>query len=355
MKETIKNMAAYEAELPVAEVKATYGVSHVARLSANESPYGPSPKVGPAIRDVSDDVLGFYPDGQATALRQAVAKLEQVNPDSLVFGAGADELIELLTRVILTPNDNVIVPNPTFGEYAMHAQIEQTTTKSIPVNQETGHVDFDAMFDAVDEHTTMVWLANPNNPTGVFETRSDILSFLQKLPQSVVLVVDEAYYDFVDQIDATVIRDVKDYPNLVVLRTLSKAYGLANLRIGYGVMQEPLYQVMQAVRLPYNLNTYQITGAVAALSDQLYLQSVVAKVKSEREKFEQFLTKHQFKYYQSQTNFLWIKVGDAKRVGEALLSEGYQINDRLNAEWIRIALGTLSDNEGMQRILLRTE
>lgn len=352
MKETIKNMAAYEAEVSVEQVKATYDVSYVARLSANESPYGSSPKVGPAIRSVSDDVLGFYPDGQATELRQAVAKLEQVNLDSLVFGAGADELIELLTRVVLTPNDNIIVPHPTFGEYAIHTRIEQATTKFVSVNQDTGHVDFDAMLHAVDEHTAMVWLANPNNPTGVFETRLDILSFLQKLPQSVILVVDEAYYDFVDQVDATVIRDVQDYPNLVVLRTLSKAYGLANLRVGYGVMQEPLYHAVQAVRLPYNLNTYQITGAVAAINDQDYLQSVVAKVKSERQKFEHFLTVHHFKYYQSQTNFLWIKVGNTKKYGERLLSQGYQVNDRLNAEWIRIALGTASDNERICQILL---
>ncbi|AFS40048.1 MULTISPECIES: histidinol-phosphate transaminase [Leuconostoc gelidum group] len=352
MKESIKNMKAYQAELPAEAVKAKYGLSHLARLSANESVYGPSPKVYQAIRATADDILGYYPDGQATVLREAVAKHDHVAPESLVFGVGADELIQLLTRTVLTPGSNIIIPDPTFGEYAMHAQIEQADTKKIPVKLETGQVDFDAMLAAVNEKTSMVWLANPNNPTGVFEKRSDILAFLEKLPKTVILVVDEAYYDFVDEPDATVAIDVKNYTNLVVLRTLSKAYGLANLRVGYGIMQEPLYGVMQAVRLPYNLNTYQIVGATAAVEDQNYLNQVVTKTQVERKQFQTFLRDNNLTFYDSQTNFIWIKVGDTKKVGEYLLSQGYQVNDHLNSEWIRIALGTAEDNVGMRKAIL---
>jgi histidinol-phosphate aminotransferase len=220
------------------------------------------------------------------------------------------------------------------------------------VKLETGQVDFDAMLAAVDEKTSMVWLANPNNPTGVFEKRSDILAFLEKLPKTVILVVDEAYYDFVDEPDATVAIDVKNYTNLVVLRTLSKAYGLANLRVGYGIMQEPLYGVMQAVRLPYNLNTYQIVGATAAVEDQNYLNQVVTKTQVERKQFQTFLRDNNLTFYDSQTNFIWIKVGDTKKVGEYLLSQGYQVNDHLNSEWIRIALGTAEDNVGIRKAIL---
>ncbi len=352
MKKSIKNLAAYEAEIPAEVVKAKYGLQHLARLSANESVYGPSPKVAQAIKATSDDILGYYPDGQATLLRQAVAELDDVDPENLVFGVGADELIQLLTRTILTPGTNMIVPDPTFGEYALHAQIEQAETKKVPVNVKSGHVDFKAMLAAVDDKTAMVWLANPNNPTGVFEPVADILAFLDKLPKSVVLVVDEAYYNFADESDATVAQYVKDYANLVVLRTLSKAYGLANLRVGYGIMTDPLYRVMQAVRLPYNLNTYQIIGGTAAVKDQAYLSEVVAKVQSERIKFQKFLHHNDVTFYDSQTNFIWIKVGDTKKVGAYLLSKGYQVNDRLNKEWIRIALGTPEDNEGMRQALL---
>ncbi|WP_294974732.1 histidinol-phosphate transaminase [uncultured Leuconostoc sp.] len=352
MKESIKNMKAYQAELPAEVVKAKYGLSHLARLSANESVYGPSPKVAQVIKTTADDILGYYPDGQATALREAVAKHDQVAPDNLVFGVGADELIQLLTRTVLTPGANIVIPDPTFGEYAMHAQIEQADTKKIPVTLATGQVDFDAMLAAVDENTEMVWLANPNNPTGVFEKRTAILAFLEKLPKAVILVVDEAYYDFVDEPDATVAKDVENYTNLVVLRTLSKAYGLANLRVGYGIMQEPLYGVMQAVRLPYNLNTYQIIGGTAAIKDQDYLNQVVTTTQVERKLFQTFLRDNNLTFYDSQTNFIWIKVGDTAKVGEYLLSQGYQVNDHLNSEWIRIALGTAEDNAGMREAIL---
>ncbi|WP_220738734.1 histidinol-phosphate transaminase [Leuconostoc miyukkimchii] len=352
MKESIKNMTAYQAELPAETVKTKYGLNRLARLSANESVYGPSPEVVKAIQASADDILGYYPDGQATLLREAVAKHDAVDPENLVFGVGADELIQLLTRTVITPGSNIIVVDPTFGEYAMHAQIEQADTKKIPINTATGHVDFEAMLAAVDNNTTMVWLANPNNPTGVFEKRVDILSFLEQLPKSVILVVDEAYYDFVSESDATVATDVKTYENLVVLRTLSKAYGLANLRVGYGIMQDPLYSVMQAVRLPYNLNTYQIVGGTAAIEDQSYLNEVVDKTRAERDKFQVFLRDNEFTFYDSETNFIWIKVGDTKKVGEYLLSKGYQVNDRLNPEWIRIALGTADDNVGIQSALL---
>lgn len=353
MKKTVKALAAYQAELPVETVKAKYGLQHLARLSANESVYGPSPKVAQAVRAVSDDILGYYPDGQATELREAVAELNHVDPQHLVFGAGADELIELLTRVVLEPGSNIIIPNPTFGEYAMHAQIEQSTTNKIPVNVDNGHVDFDAILDAIDDKTAMVWIANPNNPTGVFETTSSIKRFLDKLPANITLVVDEAYYDFVDEPDATVAPLVAEYTNLVVLRTLSKAYGLANLRVGYGIMQDPLYSAMQAVRLPYNLSTYQIAGGTAAVLDQEYLQKNVQRFQVERQKFQDFLTKNKFKFYESQANFIWIKVGETKKVGQKLLEQGFQVNDRLNPEWIRIALGTPEDNAELKLAFLK--
>ncbi|MDR3191060.1 MAG: histidinol-phosphate transaminase [Lactobacillaceae bacterium] len=352
MKASIEQLEAYTAELPAEAVKAKYGLTHLARLSANESVFGPSPKVGAAIKAVADDVLNYYPDGQATLLRDAVAKLDQVAPDNLIFGAGADELIQLLTRTILTPGSNIIVPKPTFGEYALHAQIEEADTKRVPVDEATGHVDFAALLAAVDDHTAMIIVANPNNPTGVFEEPATIIEFLQKLPQTVTLIVDEAYYDFVDQPGASVAPYVAQYENLVVLRTLSKAYGIANLRVGYGIMQDPLYTALQAVRLPYNLSTYQIAGGTAAIEDQAYLKTVTAQIKVERAKWQAFLAANDIRFYESQANFIWMRVGDTKKVGAELLAQGFQVNDRLNPEWIRIAIGTPEDNAKLQVTLL---
>ena len=242
------------------------------------------------------------------------------------------ELIQLITRTILTLESEMIVADPTFGEYALHADIEPAKTVKVPVNAIDGHVAFEAILAAVTDKTTMVWLANPNNPTGVFEKSADIELFLTKLPSTVTLVVDEAYYDFVDEPNATVAPLVAQYQNLVVLRTLSKAYGLANLRIGYGIMQDPLYTAMQAVRLPYNLSTYQIVGGTAAILDQEYLKRNVATFQSERTKFQKFLCDQGLMFYESQANFFWVKVGEVKKVGQALLQAGYQVNDRLNSE-----------------------
>ncbi|CAK1239554.1 histidinol-phosphate transaminase [Fructobacillus tropaeoli] len=353
MKKSVAALKAYQAEQPLAAIKDQYQLETLARLSANESVYGPTPKVKEALAAVTFDRLNYYPDGSAQKLRQAVAQLNQVDPEMLVFGVGADELIQLLTRLALEPGQNIIVPAPTFGEYAIHAQIEQAETKSVAIDANTGHVDFEGILAAVDDQTSMVWLANPNNPTGVLESAGDIQGLLQQLPESVYLVVDEAYIDFADTSDNTVVPLLADYPNLIILRTLSKAYGLANLRIGYGMMDVALAQKLNAVRLPYNLSDFQIEAGTAAVLDQDYLQKTVAKVQAERNKFEDFLRENQFEFYPSQTNFLWVQVGDAKRYGQALLKEGLQISQRLSPSWVRITLGQSADNERMRQLLVK--
>ncbi|CAK1247769.1 histidinol-phosphate transaminase [Fructobacillus cardui] len=353
MKKSVAALKAYQAEQPLEAIKDQYQLETLARLSANESVYGPTPKVKEALAAVTFDRLNYYPDGSAQKLRQAVAQLNQVDPEMLVFGVGADELIQLLTRLALEPGQNIIVPAPTFGEYAIHAQIEQAKTKSVAVDASTGHVDFEGILAAVDDQTSMVWLANPNNPTGVLESAADIQGLLQQLPESVYLVVDEAYIDFADTSDNTVVPLLADYPNLIILRTLSKAYGLANLRIGYGMMDATLAQKLNAVRLPYNLSDFQIEAGTAAVLDQDYLQKTVAKVQAERNKFEDFLRENQFEFYPSQTNFLWVQVGDAKPYGQALLKEGLQISQRLSPSWVRITLGQPADNERMRQLLVK--
>ncbi|WEV53869.1 histidinol-phosphate transaminase [Leuconostocaceae bacterium ESL0723] len=352
MKDSVRKLEAYQAETPIEAVKDRYNLDHLARLSANESVAGPSPKVKAALKTALEDLdLNYYPDGQATVLREAIADLNQVPADNLVLGVGADELIQLLTRVVLTPGSNMVVPDPTFGEYGIHGDIEQVTTKKVPVNPEDGHIDFKALRDAVDDQTEMVWLANPNNPTGVFEPVAKIQAFLEDLPADVVLVVDEAYFDFVKDANKTVAPLVAQYPNLVVLRTLSKAYGLANVRVGYGIMQDPLYTAMQAVRLPYNLSNLQMAAGTAAVQDQDYLKQVVSDVWTERDKFQNFLADNQIPFYDSQANFVWLDVGDAPKVGQQLLERGYQIKSSSSPSWVRIALGTPAENAGLQEAL----
>lgn len=350
MKPTIKNIQPYIAEAPVQAIQQAYHLDHIARLSANENVYGASPKVYEALQQLNQDVLNYYPDGNANDLRQALSQLTGIAAEKFLFGNGADELISLISRVFLTSDSNIVIQAPTFGAYRTEANIEGAEVRAIPVFEQNGHTDFSGMLNAIDEKTSLVWLVNPNNPTGVFEPVTDIENFLNQLPPDVVLVVDEAYYDFVNNQTATALPLLENHDNLIVVRTLSKAYGLANLRIGWLATNAAIHRDINAIRAPYNLSSYQIAGGVAAIEDQDYLQKVVAGIQDERTKWLAVLDSLNVPYYVSDTNFLWFKVADAKRLGEQLLSQGVQVNSRLNPQWIRIAIGLPEDNLLAQKI-----
>ncbi|CAK8053601.1 histidinol-phosphate transaminase [Eupransor demetentiae] len=351
MKAFVKKLKAYKAEVTVEEIKKKYGLSKLVRLSSNESVYGPSPKAIEAIKGIDLSQLNYYPDGQAGPLRRAVAQQEGVAEDSLVFGDGGDEIIELLTRTILTPGSEMIVPDPTFGEYVIHAEIEGAKTVAVPIKAATGQIDFAGMLKRVNNQTALIFLANPNNPTGVQEKVADIEAFLKDLPNNVILVVDEAYYEFSGNAQASCVSLVAKYPNLVVLRTVSKAYGLANLRVGYAILPEKLAGILQAVRLPYNLSNFQITGAAAAIQDQDFLAQVVSKVAKEREIFQAFLKEVSIKFYPSTANFIWFEMKDSARLAERLLQSGYQVKSSLDPNHIRLTLGKPEDNQAIRTII----
>ncbi|HEY4399900.1 MAG TPA: histidinol-phosphate transaminase [Lactobacillaceae bacterium] len=342
MKPQVRTLAAYQPEVPN---------PHVVRLSANENVFGASPKVAEALQNFLADTINYYPDGQATPLRQALSQLTGIAAEKFVLGVGLDEIIQLLSRVLLTPTANIVTATPTFSEYELHADIEGSHTKAVPV-LEDGHVDFAGMLAAVDEQTALVVLTNPNNPTGVFESVADITSFLDKLPREVTLFVDEAYFEFVAEEVATVLPLVAQYENLVVGRTLSKAYGLANLRVGYAVMNEPLLSAMQAVRLPYNLSTFQQTAAVTAVRDQAYLRNVVTVVQQEREQWQTFLREQGYDFYASQGNFVYVAVSDAKRYAQELLAAGFQVKAYPAVQRLRFSMGAPADMARMRAVFL---
>ncbi|WP_395319839.1 histidinol-phosphate transaminase [Fructilactobacillus frigidiflavus] len=352
MKANLAQLTNYQGELPIAALKKQFKLNQLVRLSANESSFGPSPQVVQALQATDFSQLNRYPDGSATALRTEIAKLEGINPQQIVFGTGADELIELICRVTLTNQGNMVQVSPTFGEYGIQAQIEGTELREIPVNENTGKVEFAKLKAAIDERTELIWLANPNNPTGVFEDPQAIQTFLRDLPSQTVLVLDEAYIEFVNEAAPSVIKLVAQFPNLVVLRTLSKAYGLANLRIGYGVASGKMLNALQSIRLPYNLSNFQIAGGKAALTDQAYVHKVVQVVQQERQQWEAFLQRHLFTFYPSAANFMFVKVQNAQRVGDYLLQNGYQVKYPVQRDWLRITIGKPADNQAVRNLLL---
>lgn len=351
VKEAIKKLKPYIPEKTIAEIKQEQGLTKLIRLSANENAWGTSPKVAQAILDWGVKDANRYPDSEMTALRQTIASGLNVAPDTLVFGDGLDEIIQLLSRTLLSPDDEVILTQPTFSEYALHAEIEGAKIVDVPVDS-NGTTDLAGMLAAITPATSMVWLCNPNNPTGTYVTHQAIAEFMSKVPQTVTVIVDEAYIDFVTaEKQASVTDLLPQFDNLVVLRTFSKAYGLANFRVGFAVVAPQLAKILQTVRLPYNLSTFAEIAAEAAYSDQQFVQQVVETIADERQKWLSFFKELGLLYYPSQANFVFFKIDDASTLSQKLLSHGYLVRTGLGPDWLRITVGQPADNQAVQQLI----
>ncbi|MFD0896726.1 histidinol-phosphate transaminase [Loigolactobacillus binensis] len=352
LKKTVSQLQPYVPETPLPELEKKLGLTSVVRLSANENPFGTSPQVQQALQDWDFSNSRYYPDGDASALRQAVADYVKVAPERLLFGNGLDEVIELVSRTFLENGDEVLELGPTFSEYKLHAQIEDTIVRDVPV-QSDGSADLPALAAAITAQTKLIWLCNPNNPTGTAVTCAAIAKFMAQVPQNVLVLIDEAYMDFVDDLATyTALPLLNDYSNLMVLRTFSKAYGLANFRVGYAVMPPKLAPSLQSVRLPYNLGAVAQLAAQTALADQDFLQSTVTRVKKARQQWQAFLQQHDFTFYRSQANFTFFQAPNALKLADYLLQHGFIVRTGLRPDWLRITFGTSEQNTQLQRLIL---
>ncbi|MGO2299420.1 histidinol-phosphate transaminase [Paucilactobacillus nenjiangensis] len=354
MKDNIKNLKAYVPEEPLDVLMERYGLDRVVRLSANENPFGTSPKVRDTITN-SFLESNRYPDGSAEKLRETVSNFYQVAQEQLVFGVGLDEIISLINRTFLTDGDEVLLNAPTFSEYALNAEIEEAVPVYVPVKSD-GHIDFDALKQAINDKTKLIWICNPNNPTGTYEDLAAITEFVKTVPEDVLVVIDEAYLEFVtDETDNSAMHLVNDYENLVVLRTFSKVYGLANFRVGFGVFSPKLANYMQTVRLPYNLNSMSQQVAVTALQDQDFVKKTVQKTKEERELWEDWLRENKIIFYHSQANFVFIQLDNANKVAEYLKTKGFLVRNGLQPGWLRITIGNTEDNLQIRDLILEAQ
>lgn len=350
MKKVIEQLQPYIPEKPLNTLKNELGLKKLVRLSANENPYGTSPKVKEAVVNWAYDLSNRYPDGDATELRDLIAEKFSLDPKQIVFSVGLDEMIVMLSRVFLEPGDEELISTPTFSEYALHAEIEEAKIKQVPV-LENGGIDFKKMLAAINDKTRLVWICNPNNPTATYETVADIENFVKQVPASTMVLVDEAYIDFVDQDNASAMDLTKKYPNIVVMRTFSKAYGLANFRVGYAVFAKETAEEMQKVRLPYNVNSVAQEAATAAFKDQEFVNAVVSKNTEQRKYLEQFFDQIGIKYYPSQANFIFFKYQDASGLADYLLHNGYLIRTGLAPDKLRITVGTQADNQAITKLI----
>ncbi|KRL03962.1 histidinol-phosphate transaminase [Liquorilactobacillus oeni] len=353
MKEQIKAIENYIPEEPLAQVKKRLGLKKLIRLSANENPFGTSSKVKEAILNWNFAESNRYPDGDASQLRQVIAAKLKVPSNHLVFGVGLDEIIMLLSHVFLENGDEIILTKPTFSEYALHAQIEGAKVVEVPCNAKSGGHDFAGMLTKITSKTKLIWLCNPNNPTGVYERPSVIENFIAHVPKDILVIIDEAYIHYVTDVDSpSFLPLLSKYPNTILMRTFSKVYGLANYRVGYAVMSAKLAAYMQSVRLPYNLSALSQIAALAALKDQKFVKKSVNKTQKERKAWETFFESQGIKYFHSQANFIFFKYPGANKLADFLLKNGYQIRRGFSDEWLRLTIGTTADGGKLRTLFL---
>lgn len=349
-KKVFDQMAPYKPGKQTEEVMKEYGLTKIVKLASNENPFGYSDKVKDAIPSLAKN-FEIYPDGNTTGLREVLAKKLQVNHEQLVFGCGSDEVIDIICSTFLEEGTNIVTAIPTFSQYKHHALIQGSEVKEIPLLN--GYHDLQGMLHAIDNKTKIVWLCTPNNPTGCLINEASLEIFMEECPSDVLVVVDEAYYEYVTADNAPdAIRALDKYPNLIVLRTFSKAYGLAGLRIGYGVANEKITTLLNITRGPFNTTSVAQGAAIVAVEDTDFLNKALDETSINKQAFLTFLDELELDYYDSETNFVFVKLptsGDA--LFEYLLSKGYIIRSGEalgHPNGVRITIGKKEDMAQLQ-------
>jgi len=345
-RDNIDTIKPYEPGKPIEEVQRELGLKKVIKLASNENPLGTSKKVLAAITRAAKDAY-LYPDGGTYRIKKNLSKFLGVKQTEIILGNGSNEIIEFLLRGFVLPGDHVVSSDMTFLVYPLATQV--AGGKYIQTAIKNFRYDLTAMAKAVDKRTRLVFIANPNNPTGSYVSESEVDQFIASVPKDVIICLDEAYADFVE---------AKDYPNslkylkkenIIVLRTFSKSYGLAGLRLGYGLANERLIGYLHKIRQPFNVNSLAQAAGEAALEDQAYLKQT-QRVVFQGRKFLQDQFKAMGLYFiPSQANFVLVCVKqNSRELFQALLRRGIIIRDMtaygLN-EWIRVTVGTMPENQ----------
>ncbi len=316
----IQSLHPYEPGKPLEEVERELGIRNCIKMASNENPLGPSPKAKKAIAAAIKKVH-YYPEGDAFYLRKRMVKALGVYSEELIFGNGSNELIELLIRCFVRAGDNIVVSKHAFVVYKLITQGAGGETREAAATAQYGH-DLDAMARLVNGKTKLVFVANPNNPTGTYNTEKELCRFLDNVSH-IPVVMDEAYYEYATAKDYPhTVNLRKKYPNIVILRTFSKVYGLAGVRIGYGIADAELVQYLNRLRQPFNTSLVAQAAALAAVDDKAHVTKS-RKLNGAGLKFLYMeLKKRKIPYLPSQANFILVKSGNGRAVFQKLLREG---------------------------------
>lgn len=343
----IQQLKPYEPGKPIDELKRELGLSDVIKLASNESPLGLSARVQDVLQRALPD-LARYPDGNGFALKQALVERHGLEAECLTLGCGSNELFELLAKAYLGPGDEAVMSQYAFAVYPLVVQAAGATPVVVP-SRDWGH-DLDAMADAITDHTRLVFIANPNNPTGTWLSKGELKAFMKAVPESVLVVLDEAYAEYVDQENyPNGFKLQRRYPNLIVTRTFSKVYGLAGLRVGYGVANAQITEVLNRVRQPFNINSLALVAAETALADTSRLQESLAVNAAGQAQLLAGFNRLGLDFIPSVTNFLTVHLGPrAGAIQQALLRAGIIVRPLASydmPEHLRVSIGLDAENQ----------
>jgi histidinol-phosphate aminotransferase len=353
IKKSILSLIPYPPGKPIEELTREYGIHNVIKLASNENPLGPSPLALRAIRQVLSQ-LHRYPDGSGYYLKQALSRFLGLSPEHILLGNGSNEIIELTLKAFLKPGFEVLSPVPSFLVYEKAVQAMGGKNIQVPLKRFT--IDLEALLNRISPRTQMIIINNPNNPTGTILTTEAWERFLSDIPDRILILMDEAYIDFVEHPDCpNGLNYIHSGKNIIVFRTFSKAYGLAGLRIGYGMARPELADYINRVRQPFNVNSLAQAAALGALKDQAFYEKTRTLVRIEKKAIESGLTRMGLFFVPSETNFILIKVPQKGQVVyEAMLKKGVIIRSMKSYgldKYIRVNIGLPEENRRFLRAL----
>jgi len=345
----VRSIAPYQPGKPTSELARELGLKEesIVKLASNENPRGIGPRTRAAIEAALGDIAR-YPDGNGHELKTALARRYGVDMGALVLGNGSNDVLELVALAFLGPGRAAVYAQHCFAVYPLATQARGARSIAVPAKN-FGH-DLEAMLAAIDDETYVVWVANPNNPTGTMLPPQEIESFLKRVPERVIVVIDEAYNEYLSpELKGETVKWLKRHPNLVVTRTFSKAYGLAGLRVGYALAHPSVADIMNRVRQPFNVNSIALAAAVGALEDMEFVARSFADNLQGLRQIEEGAARLGLDWIPSHGNFITVRVGKANEIFRRLLKRGvivrpvggvYQLPEHL-----RITIGTAQENE----------
>ena len=349
----LRALIAYEPGKPVEDLARELGLApgDIIKLASNENALGPSPKALEAMHAALERAH-FYPDGGGYYLREAIAEKFGLRRENVILGCGSNEIIEFLGHAFLRPGDNVVTSEHAFAVYTLMAQLFGAETVEVP--ERPGFVqDLDATLAALTPRTRQVYITSPNNPTGTVVTAEEIARFMDRVPDHVTVVFDEAYHEFLHDAPDT-IRYIREGRNAVVLRTFSKIQGLASLRIGYGLAGAETIEILQKTRQPFNVTGVAQAGALASLADQAHMDRTRAMTDEGRAYLQGEFTRLGVEFVPGHANFVLVRVGDGKAVFDALLKRGIIVRAMHSYKlpaWVRVSIGTMDENRRFVKAL----